>query len=247
MANRLNVVIEVTQDGQPLQDSPYVFTADFQQYDLIDVTQETSEADVYTVVPGGGFPIVQAFLALGVNEPINWRLANQQTSDLPVAASGMLMALGCNIAFGGLRNLKVNSPDGTTQIVGFVMGKGVPLAIPSILLIDERWEADYPTPATLFVDERWEASGAWLLYDRHNPANVYEVTFGDPFIEVLPSSGPAVGGILLNDDGMGGNWSYFIQDGQAQHDNAPFADQRPWDNSHTLEVDNVTQKLNYVF
>jgi hypothetical protein len=93
-----------------------------------------------------------------------------------------------------------------------------------------------------------EAAITWLLYDRSFPANIYEVIFhgnSDPVapgqIEVIPASGPAVGGILLND-----GWSYFIDNDQANHNHAAYSPQIAWDNSHTFYVDLVTEDLVYV-
>lgn len=87
----------------------------------------------------------------------------------------------------------------------------------------------------------------FLLYDRAHPANIYKVIFhdnSDPTypgqIEVVRASGPAVGGILLND-----GWSYFINEDQANHDRNPYSPQIAWDNSHTFYVDNATENLIY--
>jgi hypothetical protein len=88
---------------------------------------------------------------------------------------------------------------------------------------------------------------SFLLYDRSHPENVYRVIFhtdADPegaVIEVVPATGSAVGGILLND-----NWSYFIDEDQANHDHAPYSPQILWDNSHTFYVDPVTEDLVYL-
>jgi hypothetical protein len=85
-----------------------------------------------------------------------------------------------------------------------------------------------------------------LLYDRSHPENIYRVIFheeSDPegaVMEVVRATGTATGGILLND-----NWSYFIDEDQANHDQAPYTPQAVWDNSHTLYVDNATGDLIY--
>lgn len=87
----------------------------------------------------------------------------------------------------------------------------------------------------------------FLLYDRSHPENIYRVIFhveSDPegaVIEVVRATGPAVGGILLND-----NWSYFINEDQANHDHNPYTPQIMWDNSHTFYVDPVTEDLVYI-
>lgn len=93
----------------------------------------------------------------------------------------------------------------------------------------------------------------FLLYDRSHVENIYRVIFHedtDPVapgqIEVIRASGPAVGGILLNEASGGGTWSYFINEDQANHDHAPYSPQIMWDNSHTFYVDNVTEELVYV-
>lgn len=74
----------------------------------------------------------------------------------------------------------------------------------------------------------------FLLYDRSFPDNIYEVLFTE-FVEVVRSSGPAVGGILLNDP-----WNFYINNDQANYDNAAFPSLMPWDNSHTFFVDTTT-------
>lgn len=88
----------------------------------------------------------------------------------------------------------------------------------------------------------------FLLYDRSHPQNIYRVIFHDNTdpvnpgqIEVVRAIGPAVGGILLKD-----NWSYFINEDQANHDHNPYSPQVPWDNSHTFFVDPVTEELVYI-
>jgi hypothetical protein len=76
--------------------------------------------------------------------------------------------------------------------------------------------------------------GVFLLYDRTTPANIYEVVFSQ-YVTVGRSSGPAVGGILLND-----GWIFYINLDQANYDQTPFADVLPWDNSHQFYVDTAT-------
>lgn len=74
----------------------------------------------------------------------------------------------------------------------------------------------------------------FLIYDRAHPENVYQVLFTQ-FVEVVRSSGPAVGGIQLAD-----GWSFYINEDQANYDQVPFAPEIPWDNSHQFYVDTTT-------
>jgi len=76
--------------------------------------------------------------------------------------------------------------------------------------------------------------GVFLLYDRATPTDIYEVLFSD-YVTVNAASGPAVGGILLND-----GWIFYINNGMANYDQVPFADVLPWDNSHQFYVDTAT-------
>lgn len=81
----------------------------------------------------------------------------------------------------------------------------------------------------------------YLLYDRSHTQNIYRVIFheeSDPeggVVEVVRDTGPAVGGILLNE-----TWNFYINEDQANFDNLPFFDLIAWDNSHQFYVDTTT-------
>lgn len=155
----IQVIVEVTVDGHAIAGSPFVLTLDAQQYALVNIQAPVSAAGAYDLIPGthGAFPIITGLLLFNVDQALSYRLQGQDIGDIPMLADGFLMALGTNINVGNL-NLKANNPVDVCTILGLVAGKGVTLAIPATLVIDERWEAQYPTPNTLLVDERWESS-----------------------------------------------------------------------------------------
>lgn len=238
MSSVINVVLELLEDGHPATDSPFVSTALVEQWQTLNVQKSVDLPGVYAPIPTvAAFPIIQALLFFNIDQDVTYRVQGQTDSGIPVAAGGMLLLMNPNIDVERL-NILVNNPDAPATIVGFVGGKGIPLVFPEAL--------------NLVIDERWEGT-PFLLYDRSFPSNIYEVIFHGPppdpipnQIEVVPASGPATGGIILNNYiGGGPPWSYFIDQGQAWHDHSFFADQKPWDGSHTFYVDDATEQLVY--
>ncbi len=81
----------------------------------------------------------------------------------------------------------------------------------------------------------------FLLYDRDIKTDIYRVDFGPEVIEVLPASGPATGGILLNyaPAPPASTWNFYIQGGVARYDDLPYPELIAWDGSHTFYVNDA--------